>query len=338
MDKMNGLLMLVMGLSLVLQFWAAALAIRMIKPSGVYVAWVFLACGFIIQGIRRVFSLVYALDGHFQGDMTVEVLGLVISLLMFCGIFKFRHLFDKINTSRQSMLKIQSEMTAANHELKDFVGMASHDLRIPLTVINGYVELLKDGYSKGMDVKALKYLERIDSEGSRMARLLEDLLTLATVGYVERPERPVDVSSVVDEVLVELDGLLIATGGTVLKRDLPAVHVPKTFLAEMFKNLIANALRYACKEGAQIEVGGETVGGKLRYYVCDHGQGIPEDERDRIFDMFYRGTSGRAIGGTGIGLAIVQKVAQLYGGKVWVKETPGGGSTFWIEVEDHSSV
>ena len=101
----------------------------------------------------------------------------------------------------------------------------------------------------------------------------------------------------------------------------------------ILQNLIGNALRYAGREGSPIEVGGERLGKKVRFYVRDHGRGIPEEERNSIFEVFYRGSTGKDLIGSGVGLATVQKIARLHGGEAWVEETHGGGATFWVEIE-----
>ena len=129
-----------------------------------------------------------------------------------------------------------------------------------------------------------------------------------------------------------LAGYISSTGLAVKKESLPALKVPKTLLTQLFDNLIGNAVRYAGSDGGPIEVGCERSEERLRFYVRDHGPGIPEDERSRIFDVFYRSSTGKNIPGTGVGLATVQKIARLYGGKAWMEETPGGGSTFWVEM------
>jgi signal transduction histidine kinase len=116
--------------------------------------------------------------------------------------------------------------------------------------------------------------------------------------------------------------------------DLPSIHIHKTLLIQIFSNLIGNAIQYAGSQGSPIEVGGNRSGEWVRFYVRDHGPGIPKEEINNIFDLFSRGSTGSRIKGTGVGLATVKKIARHYEGKVWVEETPGGGATFWIEFRD----
>jgi len=169
-----------------------------------------------------------------------------------------------------------------------------------------------------------------------MTTLMEDLLVLSKVGYVERPAECVDTNAIAQDVITEFGAQLAKSGIVINKAPLPSLHVPETLLAEIFKNLIGNALNYACKKGSVIEIGGEQADDRVRFFVQDHGPGIPEEERGRIFDIFYRGSTGEHAKGTGVGLAIVQKVAQLYGGRAWVEETPDGGCTFWVEMVEAS--
>ena len=334
MNHVPNALLVVMALSSALQFIAAGAAIRLIRPSGVCIAWLLLAGGFILQGIRRLVSLLYVLSGQIHGDLTVEILGLLISVLMLFGILKFQPLFDEIGRSHHALLEKQAKLTKSNLELEAFVSMVSHDLRSPLGAIIGFAEYLRKESAKNLDNQSIECLEEIETQGIRMLTLLEDLLTLARVGHIDYPVTPVDADEVVREVLTELKGQLVDKGVVVTKGPLPQLHIPETLLAEIFKNLIDNALHYACRAGDSIEIGGARERNHVRYYVRDHGPGILEAERERIFEMFYRGSTGKGAKGTGIGLAIVQKIAQHYGGRAWVEETPRGGSTFWFELED----
>ncbi len=230
---------------------------------------------------------------------------------------------------------MEGELRKANRELDAFVHTVSHDLRTPLTPIIGYAELLQVMYRESLDDQALGFLAEIVRQAERMLSLLEDLLSLAKMGFLERPAEPVDGNEVVQEVLSGLASRLAEAGMTLETGLLPRLQVPKTVLFQVFDNLIGNAIRYA-GPGGSIEVQGERQGERVRFSIRDHGPGIPEEEHSRVFDLFYRGSTSEEIEGTGVGLASVQKIAHLYGGQAWVEETPGGGCTFWVEMVDET--
>lgn len=228
----------------------------------------------------------------------------------------------------------EEALHTAHRELEAFVYTVSHDLRSPLTPIIGYADFLFEHCRDRLGEEELNCLAEISTSGSRMVDLMEDLLTLAKVGQVERPAAPLDAGEIVGEVV---RGLIMQNrwdGVSVEVRSLPSLFVPRTLVVQIFDNLIGNALRYGCVAGGDIEVGGERQGETVRLYVRDHGPGIPVEERGRIFEVFYRGTTGKDTAGTGIGLATVQKIARLFSGRAWVEETPGGGSTFCVEMVD----
>jgi PAS domain S-box-containing protein len=222
----------------------------------------------------------------------------------------------------------------ANRELNAFVYTVSHDLRTPLSAIIGYSELLQSQYADREDENVRVALTEIQSQGERMSAMMEDLLDLAKVGRIAPPDEPVDIVKIVDAVLRDMTDQVAAAGVSVQKGSLPAAMIPATLLTQIFANLIGNAVRYAGKEGGPIEIGGMRRGNKIRYFVRDHGPGVPGNERERIFDVFHRGSAGKKAAGTGIGLATVQKIARQQGGQAWVEETPGGGATFWVEMVD----
>jgi PAS domain S-box-containing protein len=228
----------------------------------------------------------------------------------------------------------EEKLRQANRELDSFVYTVSHDLRTPLTPIIGFAEFLREEYGGCLDEKALDILGEIENQGSRMLALLEDLLALARVGQPAFAEQEIDVARVVKEVLEDLEESIREAGAEVLViPPLSPLAISPSLLSEVFANLIGNALRYAGAPGKPIEIGGITEGKRVRYFIRDHGPGVSTRERDRIFDLFYRGLKTENIPGTGLGLAIVRKICRLYGGRTWVEETPGGGSTFWVEFE-----
>jgi signal transduction histidine kinase len=183
-----------------------------------------------------------------------------------------------------------------------------------------------------LDEQGTTLLSHMAKCAFKMHELLEDLLAFAQVGYVENPRQPVDA----DEVALEaaLAQSQKAGGMAIERAPLPAVRIPRSFLLQVFDNLVGNAVRYAGSAGGPIEIGGEVQEDQVRYFVRDHGPGVAAEERQRIFEPFYRGAAGKNISGTGIGLATVQKIARLYGGRAWLEETPGGGCTFWVEMRD----
>ncbi|MHB1399982.1 MAG: PAS domain S-box protein [Trichloromonadaceae bacterium] len=238
--------------------------------------------------------------------------------------------FDDI-TERKAA---EEALVKANRELDAFVYTVSHDLRSPLTPIIGYAEVLQLTCREQLDEQSLNFLAEIENQGRRMQALLEDLLVLAMVGEVERPALPVDLTAELGEVLLGLGSQMAEAGVTAKQHPLPTVRLPRSFLTQIFINLIGNAIRYAGTASSPIEIGGERVGALVQLYVRDHGPGIPPAERSRVFEVFYRGSSGHHLPGSGVGLATVLKIARLYGGRAWVEETPGGGCTFRVEVQD----
>jgi signal transduction histidine kinase len=230
----------------------------------------------------------------------------------------------------------EEKLEASNRELEAFVYTVSHDLRTPLTPIIGYADFLSETYRDQLDDQAISCLVEISTAGNKMHKLMEDLLELAKVGQLGMPQEPVDAGAVVEEVLEALAQQIVQAEVQVTVTTLPLIRVPRTLLYQIFSNLISNAIHYAGKQGSPIEVGGECHANSLSLYVRDHGPGIPSTERERIFEAFYRGSSARDSAGSGVGLATVQKIARLYGGKARVEETPGGGATFLLEMQEDS--
>jgi PAS domain S-box-containing protein len=229
----------------------------------------------------------------------------------------------------------EEDLQEANRELEAFVHTISHDLRTPLTAIIGFAQLVKVMYEDRLDEQGLNMLAEIEKSSGRMNNMLVDLLAMATVGKIQRPAEPLDTHLVAQDALATLAERITDTGVEVnIVQTLPALQLPHTHLVQIFDNLIDNAVRYAGRSGGPIEIGGERKGERVCLYVRDHGPGIPPKERKLIFDLFYRGSTGKKTYRTGIGLATVQKIARHYGGEAWVEETLGGGSTFWVEITD----
>ncbi|MBE0577643.1 MAG: HAMP domain-containing histidine kinase [Desulfuromonadales bacterium] len=228
----------------------------------------------------------------------------------------------------------EEQLRRLNLELDAFVRTVSHDLRSPLSPILGFAEYLRSEHSASLPADAQLAIEQIEEQGRRMHAMLEDLLQLAIVGSVERPQEPIDTARLVKEVIVrwtqkahDVNCELRYTGG------LPPVQIPESMLTLILDNLVGNAIRYAGSDGA-VEIGGEKVTAGIRLYVRDFGSGLSLGERERVFEPFARGSSVKSAPGTGLGLATVRKLAIHYAGSAWVEETPGGGCTFFVELSD----
>jgi PAS domain S-box-containing protein len=228
----------------------------------------------------------------------------------------------------------EQKIKEINQELDAFVYTVSHDLRTPISAVVGYVDLLKELHGDEFSKEALTLLNTIEQQGEKMGLVVEDLLALATAGNIEPPDQPINTNEVLNFVLAELARDIKEAGVQVNVGPLPSVRIPESLLIQIFENLVANALRYAGPDAGPIEVNGVRNGKKVSYSVCDHGKGIPLKEHDQIFTAFYRGSTGKGKTGSGVGLATVQKICKLYGGNATVTDTPGGGTTFRIEIQD----
>jgi PAS domain S-box-containing protein len=230
-------------------------------------------------------------------------------------------------------LETAEKLHQANHELDSFVSTVSHDLRSPLTPLIGFSEFLLERYADSLDKMGLECLGEIEKAGRKMLSLLEDLLALARVGQLERPEVSISTLRIVHEVVQELAVEIKTNEAKIKIGELPKVYVPEALLMDLFRNLIANALRYA-GDAPEIEIEGSRKQGCSRLLVRDHGHGILPAEREEVFESFKRGTGSEKTAGTGIGLATVRKIVRLYDGRVSIEETPGGGATFIVEFFD----
>lgn len=222
----------------------------------------------------------------------------------------------------------ERQLLETNRELDAFAHSISHDLRGVLAPIVTYMDFLRLQFGDSLDPQVLQLLAEVERQGERAITLLDDLLDLARVGRIDGTGASVDVAGLVAEVVRERT---TGEGGSrpeLLIGALPPLAIPESLVYQLFANLVGNALRYAGPGGGPVEVGYREEATQGVYYVRDHGPGVPPEEREKVFEIFHRGVSAGNTRGTGIGLAIVRKIARRYEGEAWVEETPGGGATF----------
>lgn len=227
--------------------------------------------------------------------------------------------------------KVELDLREANRELDAFAHSISHDLRGILAPVVTYMDFLRMTYSEIFDEQILQILGEVERQSERAIALLDDLLDLAQVSHVKPASHLTDVNMIVDEVVQEI-ALEYNDHSEISSEKLPDTWLPETLVYQIFTNLIRNACNYAQKADRTIEVGSWEEKQQNTYFVRDHGPGVPLQEREKIFDIFYRGKSSNGQRGTGVGLAIVRKIALRCQGQVWVEQTPGGGATFCISL------
>lgn len=227
---------------------------------------------------------------------------------------------------------LEEKLLLANRELDAFVHTVSHDLRSPLTPIIGYLQFIFEQHGELLKPPLGEILQEVLREGERMYVMLEDLLALATVGSVPPPPEPVCGDDIMRTVLLRYSSC-IDNGQDLSFTSLPDILMPRTLYLQIIDNLVCNALHYS--GGGVVEVSGHRNGCLVRLSVRDQGPGVPDAEKERIFELFFRGEAGKKMAGTGIGLATVKKIAMLHNGRAWVEDAPNGGSIFHVELYDN---
>ncbi|HET7630252.1 MAG TPA: ATP-binding protein, partial [Candidatus Saccharimonadales bacterium] len=230
----------------------------------------------------------------------------------------------------------EAELIRSNDELQNFAYVASHDLQEPLRKIQAFGNLLiseyRDQLGDGKD-----YLDRMQNAAERMSVLIDDLLAFSRVSTTSAHAESVDLNDIVGEVISDLETMISDAEAKVIVEKLPTVMADDTHMRQLFQNLISNAVKFRRKdEKPEIKISCKPVGRFYEIYVKDNGIGFEEKYLDRIFTVFQRLHDRKAYSGTGIGLAVCQKIVQRYGGIITAKSRPGHGSTFIIKLPKHT--
>ncbi|TYT60261.1 PAS domain-containing sensor histidine kinase [Natrialba swarupiae] len=216
----------------------------------------------------------------------------------------------------------------SNERLEQFAHAVSHDLREPLRMVTSYLQLIDQRCGDALEDDGEEFLEYAVDGAERMREMIEGLLEYSRVETQGEPFEPVDLGAVLDEVRDDLQLRIDETDAEITADELPTVAGDASQLRQVFQNLLDNAIEYSGDEPPRIDIAAERVGDRWRIIVADHGIGIDPDNHDRVFEVFQRLHTSNEYPGTGIGLALCQRIVERHDGEMWVESEPDEGSTF----------
>jgi PAS domain S-box-containing protein len=221
-----------------------------------------------------------------------------------------------------------SELKRSNEELEQFAYIASHDLQEPLRMVSSYCQLLERRYKDKLDGDAGEFIRFAVDGANRMQTLINDLLAFSRVGRHGKAMQPVSLQAALDIACANLKRAIAETNVEIGADPLPQVMGDDTQLAQLFQNLIENAIKFRREEPARIRVSARQTAEGFEIAVQDNGIGMEPQYAERIFLMFQRLHDRTKFAGNGIGLAICKKIVERHDGRIWVESEPGKGSTF----------
>lgn len=264
-------------------------------------------------------------DDNFAGAYDVHAFKTVARrmCIMFMDVTERR----KFAVERERLIR---ELEAKNAELERFTYTVSHDLRSPLITIKSFVGMIGQDAEKGRIDRMQGDLGRIAAAADKMDNLLSELLELSRIGRIIGPTERIDMSALFRDVVELLDGRIRESDARVEIEDgMPDVFGDKQRIMEVAQNLIDNALKFSAETVAPlVKIGHETRDGETVFYVSDNGPGIEPQYREKVFGLFEKLSIDSA--GTGVGLALVKRIVEFHGGRIWVEPPSGGGAAFYF--------
>lgn len=252
-------------------------------------------------------------------------------------ITELRKTREVLARAHEDLERRVAERTASLNEtiaqMEEFSYSLSHDLRAPVRAMKGYAEAALEDYGERLDEQGRAYLDRIIRSGSRMERLIQDVLTYSQVARTEITLQPVSLESLLRDLIQSYPGMQPPSADVSLRAPLHAVLAHEPSLAQVLSNLLANAVKFVAPGMTpRIQVWTERCGGQVRLWIEDNGIGIRPEQKKRLFRMFERVHAEQTYEGMGIGLAIVRKAVERMSGRLGVESDGTAGSRFWIEL------
>lgn len=243
----------------------------------------------------------------------------------------------KVQERTVDLNQANEDLIRSNQELEQFAYVASHDLQEPLRAITGYTQLLVTNYQDGLDATGQQYAAYVIEGATRMQQLIQDLLLYSRIGTRDLVLAPIDCNAVLKRVLDNLQVAIAESNATLTHDPLPTLTADKTQLAQLFQNLIGNAIKFRREDPPHIHLSATLQPSShlfptasYLFTIQDNGIGIKPRYLDRIFEIFKRLHTRREFPGTGIGLAICKKIVDRHHGRIWAESDHGIGTTFYF--------
>jgi len=243
---------------------------------------------------------------------------------------------ERINKLNDDLENRATELLTINKELESFSYSVSHDLRAPLRAIAGFARMVLEDHSGQLNSEGSRMLGVVQSEARRMGHLIDDLLAFSRLGRQSIEPSQIDMGAMAQEVFSELAARTPERKLQLNLHALPAAHGTESMIRQVWINLISNALKFTGKrETGEVEIGSQKgEHGEVIYYINDNGAGFDMEYSDKLFGVFQRLHSQKEFTGTGVGLALVQRIVLRHGGRAWAESEVDHGATFFFTLEN----
>lgn len=223
------------------------------------------------------------------------------------------------------------ELEKANKELEAFTYSVSHDLRSPLRAIHGYTKIISDDYADKFDEEGKNMMQGVMRNAKKMGQLIDDLLTFSRTGKSELQKKDIKMTELAKAVVKDMEAATRPINAKIAVEKMPNAYADYNLMNLVFTNLISNAIKYSApKENPEVFIGATKRKNEVVYFIKDNGVGFDMQYYNKLFGVFQRLHSSEEFEGTGVGLALVNRIITRHGGKIWAEAKVNEGATFYF--------
>jgi signal transduction histidine kinase len=239
----------------------------------------------------------------------------------------------QVEQKAEELARLSRDLERSNNELDQFAYVASHDLKAPLRGIANLTEWIEEDLGDRVNGESREHMHLLKGRVNRMEALINGILDYSRAGRVSHKTETVDIGRLLKECIE----LLSPAAGTeiIISTDMPTLDTERVPLQQVFMNLLGNAIKYAGRSDARVEVSARKIDGHYEFAIADNGPGIAPQYRERIWQIFQTLAPRDKVEGTGIGLSVVRKIVEARGGRTWLDSEVGKGTTFYFTWPEH---